>query len=791
MSNQIYSAKYSGVDVYEFLHPTGSIMKRKKDHWVNATHILKAANFGKAKRTRILEKEVLKETHEKVQGGFGKYQGTWVPLSIAEDLARKFNVYDELRPLFDFRHIEGMEEPPQAPKHHHTSRADSKKKATKSASMSALADKRSSNANTAASGSRNSAVPGVGDGVTPVVAKRRGRPPKALQEKRRLAAGTELQRSRSDIAFSRTHLQTPSINLKDAIVTTVANGQQPNSNIIQYRQQFKEIDIDDGLSSDIEQQTTDIDNEDKNNVTVYRNQKTVGIQGSGQIARNQPSVSIASSPSLPTSPSDLSDENPFEQQRFEGIGTSPVVSSIPKYPAPARPPSTDINDKVNKYLAKLVDYFISNEVRLNKPVPQELLNPPTNSSPFIDAPIDPEMHTAFHWACSMGSLSIAEALSEVGASPRTVNSKGQTPLMRSAMFHNSYTKRTFPRIFQLLHETVFDLDSNGQSVIHHIVKRKSSTPSAVYYLEILLSKLKDFAPQYRIEVLLNAQDANGDTALHLAAKNKDKLFFDMLVQNGALSTTVNKEGVTPDAIMNLHYQEQVQQFERSNQTNSTKLNTNKSQNDLNLDGSMMSPSDYIMYPSQAATRMSRGLPTIISSIKDIAEQYNDIHRKHEDEIKSLENTMNRIRSNVKNIKLRMAEVLVDSNEKTGGDINVGALLSKRSDDIKKLQSDITRRKQKLKDDMNKRQRLMLNKNVKENLPSDVSENDTNRLKLAVQLTLLQESRKRKITDMISVAEDNLKIHKYRKMISEGTEIAVNDVDNCLDVILETLTRQST
>ena len=79
----IYKAKYSNVDVYELAHPTGSIMKRKVDDWVNATHILKAANFAKAKRTRILEKDVMGEEHEKVQGGFGKYQGTWVPLSLA------------------------------------------------------------------------------------------------------------------------------------------------------------------------------------------------------------------------------------------------------------------------------------------------------------------------------------------------------------------------------------------------------------------------------------------------------------------------------------------------------------------------------------------------------------------------------------------------------------------------------------------------------------------------------------------------------------------------------------
>ena len=42
---------------------------------MNATQILKVAEFDKPQRTRILEREVQKGTHEKVQGGYGKYQG--------------------------------------------------------------------------------------------------------------------------------------------------------------------------------------------------------------------------------------------------------------------------------------------------------------------------------------------------------------------------------------------------------------------------------------------------------------------------------------------------------------------------------------------------------------------------------------------------------------------------------------------------------------------------------------------------------------------------------------------
>lgn len=50
-------------------------MRRRADSWLNATQILKVAGFDKPQRTRILEREVQKGVHEKVQGGYGKYQG--------------------------------------------------------------------------------------------------------------------------------------------------------------------------------------------------------------------------------------------------------------------------------------------------------------------------------------------------------------------------------------------------------------------------------------------------------------------------------------------------------------------------------------------------------------------------------------------------------------------------------------------------------------------------------------------------------------------------------------------
>jgi hypothetical protein len=90
-------------------------MRRRADDWINATHILKVADYDKPARTRILEREVQKGVHEKVQGGYGKYQGTWIPLEEGRHLAERNGVLDKMRAIFDY--IPGDRSPPPAPKH--------------------------------------------------------------------------------------------------------------------------------------------------------------------------------------------------------------------------------------------------------------------------------------------------------------------------------------------------------------------------------------------------------------------------------------------------------------------------------------------------------------------------------------------------------------------------------------------------------------------------------------------------------------------------------------------------
>lgn len=100
---KIYNAVYSSVQVYECMVRNVAVMRRRADSYVNATQILKVAGVDKGRRTKILEKEILPGKHEIVQGGYGKYQGTWIPLERGRDVALQYGVAPLLAPLFDFQ----------------------------------------------------------------------------------------------------------------------------------------------------------------------------------------------------------------------------------------------------------------------------------------------------------------------------------------------------------------------------------------------------------------------------------------------------------------------------------------------------------------------------------------------------------------------------------------------------------------------------------------------------------------------------------------------------------------
>lgn len=107
---QIYTAIYSGVKVYEMEVNGIACMRRRADGWLNATQILKVAGVDKGKRTKVLEKEIHIGEHEKRQGGYGRYQGTWISYDRGVQFCRQYGVEDLMRPLLEYdRDGDGLE----------------------------------------------------------------------------------------------------------------------------------------------------------------------------------------------------------------------------------------------------------------------------------------------------------------------------------------------------------------------------------------------------------------------------------------------------------------------------------------------------------------------------------------------------------------------------------------------------------------------------------------------------------------------------------------------------------
>ncbi|KAF9105651.1 transcriptional regulator swi6, partial [Mortierella sp. GBA39] len=135
MASDIYTAVHSGVPVYEVMCRGIAVMRRNQDSYFNAKQILKVAGIEKGRRTKILEREILPGCnilviisniapalvpgftvstvrcctgeHEKIQGGCGKYQGTWVPFHGGKDLAKQYEVELFLRALFEYDVLKG------------------------------------------------------------------------------------------------------------------------------------------------------------------------------------------------------------------------------------------------------------------------------------------------------------------------------------------------------------------------------------------------------------------------------------------------------------------------------------------------------------------------------------------------------------------------------------------------------------------------------------------------------------------------------------------------------------
>lgn len=735
--DKVYSATYSGVAVYEFVNVTGSVMRRKSDGWVNATHILKTANFPKAKRTRILERDVQTGEHEKVQGGYGKYQGTWVPLSRARAIATQFGVDQILAPLFNLESSNGANSPPPAPKHHHASKNNSIAGAEKTASVKKVAARKTA-----------SMPVGIHKDTESFssITKKRGRP-------RRLNAPITTNPNKGVFVGKRLS-HNDNLEGGDSLASS-----PPDTTMLDTRdsglESEDELNIEDGISSEIDETT------------------------------NMNFLGTSSSPSDFMSDTDLVNALRSPNQKINQSARESLEKAIYSHTDHIKNSTASDKwfDSNSEYTARLLEYFAApdDDHDHESKVPDFLIHPPEGLN--VDQAVDDEGHTAFHWACSMGNPQAAEALINLGANYRAVNNSGETPLMRAVQFTNSYIKKTFPRLIVLLSETILDVDSTHKTVLHHIAAAATSkirVPSALYYMDILLAKLAESQSSERLQGFLNLQDNNGDTVLHICAKNANRKCIKLLLEYKAKTNIRNNQGLIASDILlsNEHTTPKVQQRYETHLRNQRAAQSHL-------------PASYnnVAQPhvSEAAIEATHKVcDFLIDSLNELSNAYDFELQRKEADVAEVQELLKNMNDEIKLISLKTSDFIGEKLDQKQLETRVKLV----EDQVKRYEALVHSKETKLGKLIERSQAKDLASLVKqqEGILSNSKTNEDDQFQNAVELTKLQQSRKSTIQEVISlyagVNGSNEKMQKYKRLISACSDVEIDQVSNKVDDLLQ-------
>jgi ankyrin repeat protein len=281
------------------------------------------------------------------------------------------------------------------------------------------------------------------------------------------------------------------------------------------------------------------------------------------------------------------------------------------------------------YGDELLDYFLlsRNEQPAIRP------DPPTNFQP--DWPIDTERHTALHWASAMGDVEVIKQLKRFGANLASQNVRGETPFMRSVNFTNCYEKQTFPMVLKELFGTVDARDASGCTVIHHATVMKSgrvtSHSCSRYYLDNILNKLQESRSADELQQLLDCQDNEGNTAVHLAAMRDARKCIRALLGRGASTDIPNNQGVrAEDLIKELNASKTKVPRQGPPQRSSSPFAPESQRHNAFRDAMAESDSKLqASFRSEAAnTVQSRITPLVLQKFQDLAQSYeNELDEK--------------------------------------------------------------------------------------------------------------------------------------------------------------------
>lgn len=506
-------------------------MKRRSDSWLNATQILKVAGVAKARRTKTLEKEIAAGEHEKVQGGYGKYQGTWVNFQRGLDLCREYRVDELLRPLLEYdMGAEGVNGTAQG----------SMDTPTKEQAMAAQRKRLYGNAD-----GRGMAQPQQGT---------------FFQNISRTAATAvnAISKARFDSPAGRgaenrrpSAVRKPSHNM----------GGQESQNPFSSQQSMYSMASDSGFGSNSQnsgryfpQDGPTMDHED----TMEPPRKRVrSLSNHGQpFGLHREHSALSMHDPTPTEPND---------SFYQDMDVSASMLDEHKQGPQALPPATT-PERFQK-MRLIMTLFLDKRTKdfSTHPALSEL------SGDDLETPLDEYQNNALHWAAMLARMPLVHALVEKGVNIFRLNGAGETALQKSVGTRNNLDYRSFPRLLQVLAPTIDVVDYSGRTILHHIAVMAATGGgghvSAKHYLEALLefivrhggTPIDQHIPNESVEnngprtvitlgrfisEIVNLRDDQGDTALNLAGRARSVL-VPQLLEVGADPHIPNHTGLRP------------------------------------------------------------------------------------------------------------------------------------------------------------------------------------------------------------------------------------------------------
>ncbi|ORY25321.1 hypothetical protein BCR39DRAFT_544274 [Naematelia encephala] len=507
---KVYASVYSGIPVFEAMIRGISVMRRTADSWVNATQILKVAGIPKSARTKILEKEILTGEHEKVQGGYGKYQGTWIPFQRGQDLAAQYGVTAYLSPIFDF--IPSPSNVASLP-------------LVRNGTPDAGGQKTPNNTMAfypALSGSGRMISPythGLGQGLPPPP------PPQFVNGEGQLM-NLQMGYGGQPMYFAAQPRPMPMEEQGSLAPPADINGigLPPASTDVYLDQYGQPQQMFHAQYPNGDMQPPPPKRQRSNEQSEYANGVIDEIMEEDAEEDADSVDDLRDAPPLPTSMR-LSDK-------------------------PLRPKPSAHTDRIRQ---KILAVFAQDKpTTLRATFGLE----PTAAPDFdMDMIIDKDGHTALHWACSLAKLDLIPELIELGADIHRGNYAGETPLIRSVLTTNHFDAGTFEQLLQYLAPSIQTLDHAYRSVVHHIALVAGIKGRAASARAYMAGVLEWVAKENReangnstsptLKNLVDVQDVHGDTALNVAARVGNKGLVTLLLDAGADKARVNKLGLKP------------------------------------------------------------------------------------------------------------------------------------------------------------------------------------------------------------------------------------------------------